>query len=273
MGRYLFNVYDSSNMLVVTHKLINEKKNEISSSIELLSAITLRAGDIVTADAMNTQKKLVAFLQERGVDYCLAVKENHPKLYREAQHLFAVTDESRFRMAETLDADHGRIETRRVAVLPASLLSKEFLEAWPGLADGCIIRVTNICEAKSKRARNSTETRYFISSLRFTTEDIAALSGTVVRRHWHVENSCHWHLDCQFDQDRIQCTNENYLTNRVALNKIGLNALKTAQRVFATRNQKYSIKTLQTLCSSPAGALETLAMGMDIHNIVNESKA
>lgn len=273
MGRYLFNVYDSSNMLVVTHKLINEKKNEISSSIELLSAITLRAGDIVTADAMNTQKKLVAFLQERGVDYCLAVKENHPKLYREAQHLFAVTDLSRFRTAETLDADHGRIETRRVAVLPASLLSKEFLEAWPGLADGCIIRVTNICEAKSKRARNSTETRYFISSLRYTTEDIAALSGTVVRRHWHVENSCHWHLDCQFDQDRIQCTNENYLTNRVALNKIGLNALKTAQRVFATRNQKYSIKTLQTLCSSPAGALETLAMGMDIHNIVNESKA
>ena len=95
----------------------------------------------------------------------------------------------------------------------------------------------------------------------------------MVRRHWHVENSCHWHLDCQFDQDRIQCTNENYLTNRVALNKIGLNALKTAQRVFETRNQKYSIKTLQTLCSSPAGALETLAMGMDIHNIVNESKA
>ena len=68
-------MYDSSNMLVVTHKLINEKKNEISSSIELLSAITLRAGDIVTADAMNTQKKLVAFLQERGVDYCLAVRK------------------------------------------------------------------------------------------------------------------------------------------------------------------------------------------------------
>ena len=54
-------------MLVITHKLIIEKKNEISSSIELLSAITLRAGDIVTADAMNTQKKLVAFLGAIGI--------------------------------------------------------------------------------------------------------------------------------------------------------------------------------------------------------------
>ena len=115
-------------------------------------------------------------------------------------------------------------------MLPASLLSKEFLEAWPGLADGCIIRVTNICEAKSKRARNSTETRYFISSLRFTTEDIAALSGTVVRRHWHVENSCHWHLDCQFDQDRIQCTNENYLTNREEIIERAVRAVKYARR-------------------------------------------
>ena len=272
-GRYIFNVYDSSNMLVITHKLINEKENEISSSIELLSDLSLGVGDIVTADALNTQKKMVAFLQERIVDYCLAVKDNHPKLYSEMRHLFGVTEESRFRTAETLDADHGRIETRRIAVLPANLLSKALLEAWPGLVNGCLIRVTSICEKKSKRSRESTETRYFISSLRYSTEDIATLSGNVVRRHWCVENSCHWHLDCQFDQDRIQCTNENYLTNRVSLNKIGLNALKTAQRFFETRNQKYSIKTLQALCSSPAGALETLAMVMDIHNIMENGKS
>lgn len=272
-GRYIFNVYDSSNMLVVTHRLINEKENEISSSIELLSDMALKAGDIVTADALNTQKKLVVFLQDHNVDYCLAVKENHPKLHSEMRHLFGVTDDSRFRLAEDIDCGHGRIETRRIAVLPASLLSKSFLEAWPGLSEGCIIRATNVCEKKSRRARESTETRYFISSLSYETEGIAARAGTVIRRHWHVENSCHWHLDCQFDQDRIQCTNENYLTNRVALNKIGLNALKTAQRTFAARQQKYSIKTLQKLCSSPAGALETLAMVLDIHNLVEESKS
>ena len=97
--------------------------------------------------------------------------------------------------------------------------------------------------------------------------------GGAIRRLGQTEGGSHWRLDCPFDQDRIQRTDKNYLANRITLNNIGLNALKAAQKSFAERKQKYSVKTLQNLCSSPAGALETLAMVLDMHSIVDESKS
>ncbi|EJW93373.1 hypothetical protein EVA_18520 [gut metagenome] len=58
----------------------------------------------------------------------------------------------------------------------------------------------------------------------------------------------------------------------MTLNKIALNTLKTAQKVFRTQNQSFSVKTLQRLCSTPSGALETLAMVMDLRHLLHEVK-
>ena len=271
-GRYIFNAYDSSNGLVISHLLINEKENEITRVINLLKSFDLHPGDLLTADAMNTQRKVTEFLHQRKALYCLVLKENNPKLSKEVRYLFKAAEESRIRTARSFDCDHGRIEERTVSVLPANLLSKRFLEEWAGLEGGCVIKATITVEQKNKSDLGSQETRYFISSLAFEAQKIADKALTTIRQHWTIENKLHWQLDVSFNQDRIQATNENYLTNRVTLNKIALNTLKTAQKVFRTQNQSFSVKTLQRLCSTPSGALETLAMVMDLRHLLHEVK-
>ena len=58
---YIFNLYDSTNRLVLSQKLIGVKNNEISEAINLIKTVDLR-GCILTADALNTQKKLASEL-------------------------------------------------------------------------------------------------------------------------------------------------------------------------------------------------------------------
>ena len=270
-GRYVFNAYDSINQVVVASLLIKEKKNEISTAIELLSMLDLKPGDLITADAMNTQKALVQYLAERGVGYCLAIKENHPTLQKEVHFLFATVEESRRRKCRTLDADRGRIEERSVTVLPASLLSNRFHQEWNGLKGGCIVKVTNNTEAKGKRGRNSSQTRYFMTTIPFS-EDAAAVAGEIIRRHWSIENNVHWALDVSFDQDRMQCTNANYLSNRVTLNKIALNVLRAAQNATDVNGRRNSVKTMQQLCSTPAGAIETMGTALGLQGLLDGVK-
>lgn len=269
-GRYMFNAYDSVNGVVAASLLIEEKQNEISTAMKLLSMIDLKPGDLVTADAMNTQKALVSYLVEREVGYCLAVKNNHQKLWREVHYLFAAADPSRLREWTALDAGHGRIEERTVQVLPANLLSKELLESWANLKDGCIIKVVNDTQAKSKRCRTSKETRYYMTTIPYG-DDAAKVAGEIVRRHWSIENNLHWHLDVNFDQDRMQCTNGNFLSNRVTLHQIALGTLQAAQS--AKTGARYSVRTLQQLCSTPSGAIETLGTILGPNEFVEKVKS
>ncbi len=164
-GLDALNVYDFPERLVVTHSLINEKENENSALIALLSDMALGAGDILTGDGSTTPKELADFLQGHNVDYCLSVKEDAPKLYSEVQRLFGAADESRFRLTEDIDCGRGKIKTQRIAVLPASLLSRSCLEAWPCLANGCIIRAANVGEKRARATAN--QRKYVTSSARF----------------------------------------------------------------------------------------------------------
>ena len=70
-GRYFFNVYSSENSLLIYHRLIDEKSNEIPSAYEAFSSLDVQ-GCTVTFDAMNTQPRLASLLHQRGAQYCMA---------------------------------------------------------------------------------------------------------------------------------------------------------------------------------------------------------
>ena len=158
-----------------------------------------------------------------------------------------------------------------MTVLPASLLSNRFHQEWNGLKGGCIVKVTNNTEAKGKRGRNSSQTRYFMTTIPFS-EDAAAVAGEIIRRHWSIENNVHWALDVSFDQDWMQCTNANYLSNRVTLNKIALNVLRAAQNATDVNGRRNSVKTMQQLCSTPAGAIETMGTALGLQGLLDGVK-
>lgn len=95
--------------------------------------------------------------------------------------------------AETVDKDHGRIETRRIAVrtkLPARLN-----ENWPGLTAIC--RIERIRETKTRCSR---EVVYAITSVTPEMLNAPALLAAS-RDHWAIENSEFHVRDVTFRED------------------------------------------------------------------------
>jgi len=66
-----------------------------------------------------------------------------------------------------------------------------------------------------------TETRYYISSLAGSAQQIA----NAVRSHWGIENSLHWVLDVSFGEDQCRIRTKNTPQNFALLRQIALNLL------------------------------------------------
>ena len=97
--------------------------------------------------------------------------------------------------SQTVDADHGRIETRRHAIChEVDWLFSDHPDEFrfPGLAA--------IGMVQSETERNGTierERRFYLCSAPLDVESFAR----VVRGHWGIENRLHWVLDVVFRDD------------------------------------------------------------------------
>ena len=90
---------------------------------------------------------------------------------------------------------------------------------------------------RTDNGKTSTQTRYYISSLR---NDARTLLASV-RTHWGIENSVHWVLDVAFGEDAGRMRQDNAAENLSVLRRMALNMLKaetTSQGgVAAKRNR------------------------------------
>src|SRR5436305_5962236 len=147
-------------------------------------------GAIVTIDAMGCQRAIAGKIMEKKADYVLALKGNQGTL-REDVELFATEQKAKsfkdtiVSRHQTVDGDHGRIETRTYTAIHDVAWLQERHE-WPGLRG--VIMVESTREVADKIER---ETRFYITSLAW----LAIQLGPVVRSHWAVENSLHWVMD------------------------------------------------------------------------------
>ncbi|PON10489.1 ISAs1 family transposase, partial [Candidatus Entotheonella serta] len=72
----------------------------------------------MTIDAMGCQKEIAQVITEQGADYVVALKTNHSTLYDDVKLFLDDAQASGFAALdyayhETVDGEHGRIETRR----------------------------------------------------------------------------------------------------------------------------------------------------------------
>lgn len=204
------------NQLTLGELAVEEKTNEITAVPELLDLIDVK-GDIVTADAMSCQKKIVEKIIEKKADYTIGLKQNQPTLYKDTEDYFNEFSAD-IPLKTTLDKGHGRIEKREYQLL-TDLSWLEQKSDWKGLnALGC---------AKSKITENGEThefTRYFITSL----TDLDEFSDSV-RKHWLIENQLHWCLDVIFREDASRARKDNSPLVLNILRKIALNLVSQAQ--------------------------------------------
>jgi predicted transposase YbfD/YdcC len=219
---HMVSAFAARQRLVLAQTKVGEKSNEILAIPALIDMLAIE-GAIVTLDAMGCQRDIAQKIIDKKADYILALKGNQGTL-REDVELFANEQKAKgFSDAivsadETVDADHGRIETRRVTVVhDVAWLQKR--HDWPGLQGLILIDSTREIGAKIER-----ETRYYLTSSAWRAERL----GPMVRDHWAVENSLHWVMDMTFRDDECRIRTEHAPENFVTLKHMAANLARKA---------------------------------------------
>ena len=214
---------------------VSQKSNEITAIPDLLESLNVK-GHIITIDAMGTQTKIVKEIRRKRADYVLALKGNQESLHEDVKLYFTDQDIlTHCAKTTTVEKARGGIEkreywqTNNVAWLPQQ-------KDWAGLKSIAMTRNTII-----KDGKETSETRYFISSLPLDVKEIAR----AIRKHWMVE-SYHWHLDVTFREDDNHTLEKHAAFNLNILRKLALNVLKIIEvgnRPLSLRKKRFSIGT------------------------------
>jgi predicted transposase YbfD/YdcC len=201
---------------------VAEKSNEIIAIPALLDMMAIE-GSIVTIDAMGCQRDIAAKILAKKADYVLALKGNQGTL-REDVELFAAEQKANgfkdttISRHETVDGDHGRIETRTyTAIHDVGWLQQR--HDWPGLRGVVMVESTREIGDKVER-----ETRFYITSLVW----LASQVGPVIRSHWAIENSLHWVMDMIFRDDECRIRTDHAPANFTTIKHIALNLIRRA---------------------------------------------
>ncbi len=147
--------------------------------------------------------------------------------------------------ATEMEADHGRIETRRCRILNATAIGDmEIRNHWPALHT--LVEIS--CEVTEGDTTTHT-IRHYISDEDW---DKAAYYNMLARGHWGIENHLHWHLDVTFHEDASRARAGFAPENLSMMRKLALQIVKNhkdkrsiRKRLFrAALDQKYLTEIL-----------------------------
>lgn len=227
---HLVSAWASTQRLVLCQEAVDAKENECAAILAILERLSL-GGALVTIDAIATNPDVATAITQGGGNYLLALKRNQPSLHDEVARYFADPATAGLAGIETVEKDHGRIETRRTWVSQhVDWLHGErrypHEPRFPALKS--LVKTTTRAEWRGKVTE---ETRYFISSASLTPERAAE----AIRGHWGIE-SLHWVLDVHFKEDQSRLRRGHGARNMALVRRLAFNIVRAGRG-------KRSIKT------------------------------
>jgi predicted transposase YbfD/YdcC len=213
----LVSAFASETRLSLGQIAVDAHSNEIPAVRALLSLLSLE-GCTVTLDALHAQRETAQALLDQGAEYILALKGNQGTLCEDVRTLL---DDSGLKVqdrVQTVEADHGRIETRS-AHLVTDLVWLQEQHDWPGLA--CVGKLTATREDKAS-GTVQIQDRYYLLSRVMTAQEFL----DTVRAHWTIENSLHWVLDVVMREDHARARKDHAPANLALLRRLALNTIK-----------------------------------------------
>ena len=207
---------------------VNAKTNEITAIPELLDKLHV-AGALVTIDAMGTQKEIARKIVKQKAEYLLALKGNQSTLSDEAQQVASnyAPDDAFEAPPESMN---GFVFERSAKVFKVTARRFKTAKDWEKIAR--IVQIT--CVRTHKKTKQVTiDTRYYITNNKtFSAEQYL----TATRKHWGIENGCHWQLDVTFSEDASRKYKSNSAENFSRFLRLCLNTVKSLQFTGCFRN-------------------------------------
>ncbi len=193
-----------------------KRTNEIKTAIPLLDSIDIQ-GKEITADALLTQRKIAEYLvRDRKADYHFTVKNNQPGLFQDISLYFDDRRDPDFIQYDP--PDHGRIETRKIWTTTELNTYLNF----PYVGQAFVVERESI---DKKTGKHSREIAYGITSRTPEQADPRRVLATN-RGHWSIENSCHYIIDWNYDEDRSRIRTGNGPENISRLRRFAISIIK-----------------------------------------------
>lgn len=217
---HMVSAFAARQRLVLGQVKVADKANEIVAIPKLLEMLEIE-GAIVTIDAMGCQRAIAEQIIDKKADYVLALKGNQGTLLEDVE-LFVTEQKAKafedttISRDETVDGDHGRIETRKVIVIHDITWLQE-RHNWPGLKGVVIVESTREIGSNIEH-----ETRFYITSLIL----LASQMGAIIRSHWAIENSLHWVMDMVFRDDECRVRTDHAPANFTTIKHMATNLLR-----------------------------------------------
>lgn len=186
-------------------------------AIPLLDAIDIQDKDI-TADALLTQRSFADYLaKERNAYYHFTVKNNQPTLFQDLELYFLERKDPDY---ETYDPpDHGRIEIRKIWVTTEL---NDYLN-FPHVKQAFLIQREVI---DKKTGKYSCENVYGITNRKPEHASPQRLLE-INRGHWVIENSCHYIIDWNYNEDRCRISKGYGPENITRLRRFAVGLIKS----------------------------------------------
>ena len=226
----IVSAWASENGVTLAQVRTDAKSNEITAIPELLALLDV-SGALVSIDAAGCQKNIAAQIVAGGGDYLLAVKDNQPRLFEDIGAMARAALESDYAgrsRCVTDERSHGRREFRHGYVMD-DLSGIRDRDLWSGLKSVvCVVR------GREVNGKESCEVQYYISSRRGSGRMFLKAS----RRHWSIENACHWVLDVAFREDDHRLREGHAPENMSLVRKMALAMLKRAKANTGIKNKR-----------------------------------
>jgi predicted transposase YbfD/YdcC len=186
-------------------------------AIPLLDGLDLKDKDI-TADALLTQRKIADYLVEQHqAHYHFTIKANQATLLQDVALIFQNRKQPHCVIHDP--PDHGRIETRKIWTTTEL---NDYLD-FPHV--GQVFAIERITLDK-KTGQSSRELAYGITSRSPQQADPRRLLE-INRGHWTIENSCHYILDWNYDEDRCRIRTGHGPENITRLRRFAIGLIKS----------------------------------------------
>ncbi|MDY7031756.1 MAG: ISAs1 family transposase [Thermodesulfobacteriota bacterium] len=193
-----------------------KRTNEIKTAIPLLDALD-NQGKEITADALFTQCKIADYLvRDRKAHYHFTVKNNQPTLLEDIEFYFKDRKDPDFVHCNT--SDHGRIEIRKIWTTTEL---NDYLD-FPHVGQAFVIQRES---TDKKSGEYSCEITYGITSRTPKQADVQCVLATN-RGHWSIENSCHYIIDWNYDEDRSRIRTGHGPENMARLRRFAISCIK-----------------------------------------------